>query len=173
MEGGLLSPNLTTFLHTIINFLVVLLVLRIFVYKPLTVHMKKRSDSIREALEQAEKARAELAEIKAQGEEERKRAQREAEDIIASAIREAEKARREIIQQAREESKRIIAATQEEVKHEKEKALLELKEQVVSLAILAASKVAEQVVDERTSKKLISDFLDKLDLKSVSGGARA
>ena len=172
MEGGLLSPNLTTFLHTIINFLIVLLVLRLFVYKPLTAHMKKRRDTIREALEQAEKARAELAEIKAAGEEERKKARREAEDIIASAMREAEKVKREIIQQAREESKRIIAATQEEVKHEKEKALLDLKENVVSLAILAASKVAEQSVDEKTGKKLVSDFLDNLDLRSVGGGAK-
>lgn len=173
MEGGLMSPNLTSFLYTIINFLVVLLVLRLFVYKPVVTHMKKRRDTIQEALEQAEKARAELAEIKAAGEEERQRARREAEEIVASAIREAEKAKREIILQAREESKRIIAATQEEVRHEKEKALMELKENLIDLAILAASKVAEQTVDEKTSKKLVTDFLDNLDLRSISGGARA
>ncbi|MGI6604446.1 MAG: F0F1 ATP synthase subunit B [Firmicutes bacterium] len=173
MEGGLISPNLISFLYTIINFGVVLLALRLFLFKPLMRHMKKRRDSIQEALDQAEQARDELARIRSLAEEERQRAHREAEDIIASAVREAEKVKREIILQAREESKRIIAATQEEVKHEKERALEDLKENMVNLAILAASKVTELSLDEKTGRKLVTDFLDNLDLRDVSGGVGA
>jgi F-type H+-transporting ATPase subunit b len=127
---------------TVISFTILLVLLWKVAYKPITKALKKREDSIRDSLEEAQKTResAETSEGKVMG----------------------ENVKKEIIQKAHEESNQIVKRAQEEIEFQKEKALMELKERIADLTIMAASKVIEKTLDKKDHEQLIDEYISKV-----------
>lgn len=153
-----LGLNLGYLLVQIFNFLILFVVLRVWVYKPIMGLLEKRRQTIAQGLEDARVAA-----------EARANAEKEAAKIIAGAQAEANKLVREATERAESAAKDVKAATEAEaiksreaaigeVEEERNRILGDLRGQVAALAISAAKKLVGESLDEKRQHTLLAEF---------------
>jgi F-type H+-transporting ATPase subunit b len=147
---------------TVISFTILLVLLWKVAYKPITKALKKREDSIRDSLEEAQKTRESAETLLNDYKNQLAQAREEAQKIISEGKVMGENVKKEIIQKAHEESNQIVKRAQEEIEFQKEKALMELKEMIADLTIMAASKVIEKTLDKKDHEQLIDEYISKV-----------
>lgn len=143
----------------IVNFLVLWFILSRFVFPPVMRMLQERQERIREGLAEAERARQEAAQARAEFEQQLAEERRKSQEAIAQAARTAEEVREKIIAEAREEAEAIKRQAREEIAQEREQMLADLRRQMVDLAILAAQRVVGRSLDEKAQRQLIQEFL--------------
>ena len=153
---GIDLPSLVAFL---INFILLLLLLTFFLYKPITRMLDQRSAKIDESLKEAERVKRESVQaeeaVKAQIENGRK----EGQAIIAQASQTAERVKEEARAGAREEANILIAKARTEIERERAEGFDQLRQEFVDLAVLAAEKVINQSLDKKAHQQLIEETL--------------
>ncbi len=153
----LVTPSLGLIFWMTIAFFFLLLVLGKYAWKPVMKSLKEREHRIADALNEAEKAREEMKELKFSNEELLKQAKEERDDIL----REARKVREAIIEEAREkanaEADRIIENARQSIHYEKMAAITELKNQIAVLSIEIAEKVLSQELSKDDKQKQLID----------------
>ena len=149
-------------LFQLINTFLVYLLLKKLLFKPVTEFMNKRAAEVENNLAQGENAKKEGEEYKKQYESRLESAKQESHDIIKQATIRAEQKSEEIILGAKEEASTLIERAQSEIQRERQKVMNELKNDISSIALLAASKVIEQDLDEAKHEKLINDFIKEV-----------
>jgi len=159
-----LGINGAFLLAQIVNFFILLFLLKKFVFPPIVNMLDDRKKRIAEGLTAADVARREA-------EEERKRlmaqleAERaEAQQRVAAASAQAEKVKEDILAQARREAEAIKTSAIEEAEAEKQRILAEAHKQIAELAMLATERVVREGLDEQTQHKIIEDFLSQVSL---------
>ncbi len=158
--------------HTV-NFLLLLLILQRFLYKPILRMLDERSNRIRENLTHAEQVRGETERLKREAEEILSNTFKEAQDILARRQREAEQILAEARQVAREEAQLLLTQAQAEIAQDRDKAFAELRGQIADLVVLAAAKVISRSLDDAAHRGLIEEFLaDRPNGQSASAEAR-
>ncbi len=145
----------------IINFAILLILLRLLAYDRVLNMLRERRERISQGLAEAERVRAEAEEQRRQYEQELARLRKESQERIQRAMQASEEAREEIIAEARKEAEQIKARAREEIEYERRQALEQLRTQVANLAILAARKVIDGAIDENTHRQLIQSFIDE------------
>ena len=161
---NLSHPESLLFWNTII-FLILLFLLAEFAWKPIMAAVKQRENSINQALEAAEEAQKQMANLKADNE--RLLAEARAErDVI---LKEARDIKDKIITEAKEEAQRegtkLIKQAQEAIESEKKVALAQLKDQVAALSVEMAQRVMiSELSDEKKQTALINDYLKSVTL---------
>lgn len=158
-----LGVNLPGLILQAVNFLLLLLILQKFLYRPILNAIKTRQERIQRGLEEAERASQRLAEASAEAERILTEARARAQEIIAQAAQEGNRVKEEIIAQARAEASRILERARLEVEREREMALAELRRQAIDLAVLTARKIVGQALDEQAQHRIISDFISTLE----------
>ncbi len=143
----LTTPGLGLIFWTTIVFLLLFLLLAKFAWKPIVSAIRKRNEAIDTALQAAEKARQEMAQLQVNNEQLLKEAQKERDIILAEARKMRDKIVEEAGVKAKEETERIIAAAQENIHFEKMAAITELKNQVAVLSL----EIAEKIIQENLS----------------------
>jgi F-type H+-transporting ATPase subunit b len=154
-----LGIDFNRLLQQVVNFGILMLLLQMFLYKPVLRLLEERKERIRKGLEDADKARAALAGAQADYDKRIDEARKEGQAIIAQATQSADRAREEIVAEARLEAQKVVAKAREEIEYERKRVLAELRQDVASLAVLAAGRVIKQELNEATHRKLIEDFL--------------
>ena len=159
MEG--LGINLPTLIAQIINFTILLGLLYLVAYKPITRMLDERSRKVKESMEQTEliKQQAERAEEEVKKQIEA--AGREGQEIIARAVRSGEDVRQKAQQEARQDVESIIARAGVEIQRERDEAIGELRKEFADLTILAAGKVIDRSLDKETHRQLIDKVLEE------------
>jgi F-type H+-transporting ATPase subunit b len=152
----------------IVNFVLLLWLLRRFAYKPVLGMLDERRRRISKGLEDAEAAERDRALASAEREAAVAEARKEAQAMIARATKIAEESRAEIMADAKAEADRLIGRAREEIIGEKEKAMAELRGTVANLALDAAGKLVRAEMSGATQKRLVDDFLK--EVKPTSGG---
>jgi len=140
----LTTPGLGLVFWTTVVFLLLVFVLSKFAWKPIVGAIRKRNEAIDNALQAAEKARQEMAQMQASNEQLLKEAQKERDIILAEARKMRDKIVEEAGVKAREETERILAAAQENIHFEKMAAITELKNQVAVLSLEIAEKILQE-----------------------------
>ncbi|MEA3336116.1 MAG: F0F1 ATP synthase subunit B [Chloroflexota bacterium] len=157
---GQLGINGSLLLAQIVNFVILLVILRLVLYKPMLNMLESRKLRIAAGLQAAEVARQEAEGERAQLEEQINLERREAMDRIASASQRGETLAGEIEASAREEAQRIIDDAREEADREKQRIINEAQGQIAELAVLAAEKVLDrELADPEAQKAYVSEFL--------------
>jgi F-type H+-transporting ATPase subunit b len=155
---GIDLPSLVAFL---VNFLLLLGLLTLVLYRPITRMLDQRSAKIKESLEEAEHIKQESARaeetVKAQIEAGRK----EGQAIVAQASQVAEKVKEEARAEARQEAESLIAKARVEIERERQEGFDQLRQEFVDLAILAAEKVINQSLDKKAHRRLIEEVLEE------------
>jgi F-type H+-transporting ATPase subunit b len=82
---------------------------------------------------------------------------------VRQAVQEAEEARDRIVQEARGEADDIRKRARESIELEREATLIELRQQVVDLALLAASRAVLGRLDEERHRQVVDDFISSLE----------
>ena len=160
MEG--LGINLGYLISQIVNFVLLLIILRIFLYKPIVNMLDRRREKIQTDLQEAEQARTQAEVAKQEYEKQLEEAREERRSILAQATEQAEKMREDIVARARAEAQEIVAKTQDEMELERRQALLNAQDQIVDLAVAAAGKVIGKSLDEQAHRRLIQEFITEV-----------
>ena len=149
-------------LMTLINFFILVLILKHFFWEKIRIAIQDREDFIQEQLSNAEdesqKARLYLIE----NERILKSSKEEGKKIIEKKKQKANKVYSEIVDDANKEAKAIVDRARLEIEREKEKAQYEIKKQVVNLAIELSTKDLEEKLEDSTQRELIGDFITKV-----------
>jgi F-type H+-transporting ATPase subunit b len=155
-----LNPGLI--IWTVITFAILLVLLRLTAWKPILSALEKREEEIRSSLEKAAKAKEDAERILEENKKNLDRAGEEVQKILKEGRTLAEKMRQDISDKANKESRRIIEHARYQIEREKQEALKELRSEVAYLAIQAASKILDEMLDEKRHKKIIDKFMDDL-----------
>lgn len=156
-----------TFFAQILNFLILVGILRLVAYKPIVRILQERSDKIQESLDKADSDAREadklLAEYKAKIQEA---------NVQAAAIRsEAEKRASEYVEAEKANVKRQIEdmkkAAEAEIERDRERAVEQLKGQMVALSLAAAGKIISKNISETDNEQIISEFVNQLDKDKI------
>lgn len=157
-----LNFNVWTFLFQVINLLIVIAVLNILLYQPVTKIMREREEKIEKSIADATKAKEESERLLAEYQEKLDNAKKEAQEIIERANKTGEEMRQQIIAEAQEEAARTLAKAKEEIAGEKAKALAEIRDEVANLALLVAGKVVNRTITDEDQRKLVEDFVSEV-----------
>ncbi|CAH2215008.1 F0F1 ATP synthase subunit B [Tepidibacter aestuarii] len=150
------------FVFQLVNTFIMYLILKKLLFKPTTEFMAKRTAEVEGSYKDAEEAVKKGEELKAEYESKINSAKEEAQEIVKNGSKRAEERADEIIKAAQEETVQLKERANREIQREKQKVMNELKDDISSLAILAASKVIETDVDEAKHEKLIGDFIEEV-----------
>lgn len=154
-----LGVNTVLFLSQLLSFLVLFFVLQRFAWPVLLRTLDKRALTIQEGVENAAKARQELADAEQRIAGMMEEARREAQHTLEQAIKAGEHVRAEIEHDARERARQIIDQAQERIQQEVAQARTELRQQVADLAIMAAEQVIGSSLDSATNRRLVEEFV--------------
>jgi F-type H+-transporting ATPase subunit b len=150
------------FIWQTIIFLALLFLLRKYAWKPILSAVEERNNSIDEALNAAENAKKEMAELSANNEKIISKARIERDSIIKEARQIKEKTIAGAKEKAAEEAEKIIQSAKEQINNEKMKAMTELKNEVADIAINMAEKIiVSELKDAGKQKNIISEALKK------------
>jgi len=159
MGSNLITPDPGTVLWTVITFVILALLLAKFAWKPLLTTLQERERTIRDSLEQAQKARAEGEETLRRNQEILAQARRETAAILDQGKREAESLRAEILAQARKEAQDLVEQGKRQVQFEQKQAMEQLRRQVADLAIQAAERLITRSLDDSAQRQLVDDYV--------------
>ena len=158
-KADLLSPSYGLMFWTLIIFLVLMVVLARFAFKPITAAVEAREQKLEDAIEAARRDREEAARLLAEHRAALDASRGEAQKIIADARVAAERVRAELVEQAHAEQASMLARARSEIEGEKVKAIGELRREAVDLAIAGAGKVIEKNLDAASNRQLVESFL--------------
>ncbi|HNQ11881.1 MAG TPA: F0F1 ATP synthase subunit B [Bacteroidia bacterium] len=162
----LVTPDFGLIFWMVISFSLVLFILGKFAWKPIMNALDERNRSIEEALQAAERAKQEVANltvdnerILAEARNERDRIIKEAREIKESIISEAQS-------KANSESERLIQIARESIQNEKMAAITDLKNQVANISVNIAERlIREKLSDDAKSTALVNDLMKEVNLK--------
>lgn len=154
---------LAQFVVNILSFLLLLAILKKFAWGSLLKLIDERRAKIASEFDSIEKAKQEIAALKAQYQEQMNRIEDEARRKIQESIGEGRRISAEIEEEARTHARDTLEKTKEAVALEVAKARVELKEQVVDLAIQVSHKVLQQNLDEETDRRMIEAFIQEIN----------
>ena len=161
---NLAHPESLLFWNTI-TFLILLFLLAKYAWKPIMGAVKQREESINKALESAEEARAQMANLKADNERLLAEARAERDAMLKEAREIKDKIVAEAKEEANSEGEKLIKQAKQVIESEKKVALAQLKDQVASLSIQMAQKVMKnELSDEKRQTALINDYLKSVTL---------
>jgi F-type H+-transporting ATPase subunit b len=124
--------------------------------------MKKREETIKQQLEEAQKTKKEAENLLEDYKRQLAEARSEAQKIIHEGKSLGENIRKEIVQKAQQESNQIVKRAQEEIELQKQKAILELQEKIADLSIMAASKIINKSLNTEDNRRLVEEYVSKV-----------
>lgn len=154
--------SISTILFTLINFVILVFVLKRFFWDKIEATVVEREnyieDKITNADEEAEKARI----FRIENERLLNQAKQEGKKIIEEQKKKAEKIYSEIVEEAKVEANLILERARVEINREKEKVEYGLKKEAIELALELSKKVIEKNIDEEKNRELINDFISEV-----------
>ena len=144
VHGGLLA-------WSVVTFILLLIVLKIVAWGPILTALEARESEIRDALDSAKKARVEAEKVSNEYEEMVKKAQHEAQQIVADGKIAGERMKAEIETSAKAKSDEMIAKAKEQI---------DIQSVVVDISLTAASKIIEKNLDSVDNRKLVDDTIE-------------
>jgi F-type H+-transporting ATPase subunit b len=158
---GTLGINARDFIWHTINFLLLIGLLTYFLYRPVVGMLEERTRRIQESLEAAERARAEVAQADRERDELLASARREIQEMMTTAQQVAERVQSDARAAANQEAQRIVESARQEAEAERAQAMAELRREVAALAVLAAERIIKKDLDEQSHRQLVDEFLDE------------
>ncbi len=154
--------SLYDFIWAIINFFVILAILTYFFYKPVITFIDNRRAEIGRNISDAEQARAEAKKLLSDYQAQLQAARQEAQQIVDKALKSGEESRQELLAQSREEATALLENARKEIRRERDEAMRALRQEVVSLSVMAASKILGRNITEEDNARIVNQFLDEV-----------
>ena len=154
------------------NFVVFLVLMWTFAFKPVAKMLGDRRERIEQGLRDAEQAKKDRESAEQERLTALTEARREANDILARAQKVAQETRDADIAATREELERMRVRASDEIEGEKQRALAELRGEVADLALKAAERLVNETMTDQRQRRLVEEFLADPTPKASSGTKR-
>ncbi|MFZ7133029.1 MAG: F0F1 ATP synthase subunit B [Eubacteriales bacterium] len=161
-DAGMVNVNPSSIIANIVNFLILVFIVKHFFYDKINGFMQQRAEDIAAEIKDAEALKIAGEQFKEEYQEKITKIQDESRQIIKEASQKGEERRSEIIKAAQEEVDKIFERNATEIEREKEKVLEEVKNNIIDLSIYAAEKVVSESIDRSKHEKLILDFIEEV-----------
>lgn len=158
----MLSPNPGLIIWTLITFILLLLILKKFAWKPLLDALNKREQSVKDSLERAEQAKNDAEKILEENRKQLEHAEKEGRRILNESRSLAEKLKDDLIEKANLQSRKMIELAKQEIDRDKEAAMVQLRGEIANLAIQAAGKILGESLDDQKHRNLVDTYLKEL-----------
>ena len=156
---------------TVLCFLATFFVLKRFAFGPIQKIIDERRQRIREALHEADNARAEARKMLEEHRALMAEARGKAEEILAEARRVAESQRVRMREELEVDRQRRLEETTRQIEAETVRALELIRAEVAELTVIATQKVTGKVLDAADHKRLIDEAIGELDFSVLEGSA--
>ena len=151
----------------IVNIVIFYLLLRKFLFGPVSEVMEKRKKMISSDLDDAAQTKAEAEEIKQEYEKNLAQAKDEAGQIVSDARARAKNEYQNKMDQTKEEIALMKENARKDIEAEKQKTIAGLQTEIAGIALMAASKVVEKEADDKGNEKLLDDFLKEAGVEHM------
>lgn len=153
-----LGINLGFFLFQVFNFLIVLVLLSAWAYRPILNALENRKNKIAQSLEDARIAAEARSNAEAEARGILAKAQSEAAERVREATLRAEGATEEVRRLAEADAHNIREQAVADATVERDRILGDLRSQIASLSIAATQKLIGEALDEKRQRTLIDEF---------------
>ena len=160
---GKLGINGKLLIFQVVNFLILLFILKKFLYKPLVKFLDARQKKIADSLTKAENIDKEYQKIRDIEAQKLIEAEKKAVALIEDAKKSAKDQEKEILAAAGKKTEKLSEQARQEIAQEKLKMLDELKKETTRYAVLAAEKILERTFNPKDEEKLIKEALNLLE----------
>lgn len=161
----LVTPGIGLIFWTTLFFLILLFILGKFAWPAILTAIKARNESIKQALDSAERAKEEMAKLQSDNQIILAEAKAERDAMMKEAKQLKDKIIAEAKEQATEEGRKLVANARESIQAEKKAAIEDLKSQVANLSLDIAEKILRKnLEDSKAQKELISTLIKEADL---------
>jgi len=161
----LLTPGTGLLFWQSVVFIALFLFLAKFAWKPIIGALNEREDSIRQALESAEKAKAEMAALQAGNEKLLKEAREERDKIVRDAREAANRLIEQAQTEARKSADKLIEDAKAVINTEKQAALRDVRSQVALFSVEIAEKLLKKnLSSDKAQKDLVEEFIKETKL---------
>ncbi len=160
-QGGIINLNLTLVLQ-VVNFLILIVLLHRFLYKPLTQFLATRADGIKRSLEEAKAAREAAAKAQQEYEARIAATRREAAAMREAAVREVEEERQRLLKASRDEATRLLTEAKTQIEQEVKRAKAELRKEVVGLSVGIAERLIARSLTAEDHRRLAEQVAQEI-----------
>lgn len=161
----LLTPSIGNIFWTAIVFILLVVLLKAFAWKPILNAVNQREVTIIDALNQAKLAKLEMAQLKEDNERILREARAERDGILKEAREMKDKIVNEAKESAKVEGEKMIAAARQSIETEKNAAMADIKNQIGSLSVSIAEIILREKLDNNGAQNaLVENILNKSNL---------
>jgi len=157
-----ISVNLWQTVISLLNLVLLFLLVKKFLFKPVKKVLEQRQKEIDDRYDQADAANAEAHESRRNWEEKLAGADAQADDILQTATENARRRGDTLVAQARAEADSIIRMAQNEAKLERQMAAAGIKQEIVEVSGALAQKLLEREINTQDHRALIDSFIEEI-----------
>jgi F-type H+-transporting ATPase subunit b len=157
---------------TLVCFAITFFVLKRYAFGPVQNLIDERRKRIREALDEADNARAEARRLLEEHRQLMSQARGQAEEILSEARRVSDAQGARMREELEADRQRRIEETRKQIEAETVRALEQIRGEVAELTVIATEKVTGKVLDESDQRRLIDEAIGELDFSVLEGGRR-
>lgn len=165
MDNPLVQTDPGLFIWTIVTFLVLLMLLAKFAWRPLLEALETRQNAIRKSLDDAQQAQQELERLNLESAQIINRARVEAEAVITQSRSDGDRLREEIRAKARTEADHIVKNAERQIQLETQRALQQIRHEAIDLSVQIASKLLQRNLTKEDNERLIEDALKQVEAR--------
>lgn len=159
----IISVNIWQTVVSLLNLLILFLILKKFLFKPVQNVIKSRKDKVDAQYSEAEEALANAKASEKELNEKLSRAHNTADEIVKEATAQGERRRDNIVTEARAEADAIIRQAKTAAQMEKKKAQEDIKEQIVDVSSALTEKLIERELNVEDHRRLIDSFISEME----------
>ena len=160
---GPLSVDPGLMIWTVVIFVALLLILKQFAWPAILGAVEAREKALEQQLAEAERNRAEAAQLLAEHKKLMGDAKAQAHAIVVEARQLAEKERAVAMEKTKQEQDELLQRARREIGEERDRAVADLRREAVDLSIAAASKLIGERLGTDTDRKIVTEYLASLD----------
>lgn len=157
----MLEFNLSTVIWTVVNVIVLYLLLKKFLFKPVMTMIESRQQEIEHNIAAAEDQRIKAEAMLEEYDDKLKNAQHEASQLVAQAKMRAEHEYQAVMKRAQLDTKRLTEETERQIENERQTMLAGVRKEVATLALMAAARVSAHGRSSDEDDALLESFLSE------------
>lgn len=158
----IISINLWQMLFAFLNLVILFLLVKKFLYKPVKKMLETRQNTIATQYREAEDAKKQALANQKNYEEKLSKLETEADSLIQSAVTKARAREDEIVAEAKTKADSILHQAEENARLETKKAEQAIREEMIEVGTLIASKMLSREIREEDHRQMIDSFIDEI-----------
>lgn len=167
-DNGLIDVVPGLMVWTVITFGIVFFVLRKIAFGRIQGMIDQRRDRIREALDEADRAREEARELLDEHHKLIAQAKAQSEDILAEARRVGDVQRKRVLEDAQTDLERRLEENRKAIELDNQKLVEQIRREVVELTLVAAEKVTGKVLTADDQRRLVDEAVGEIDFDRLA-----